>query len=280
MKRSISITAAVALAVPTLFVGVPAATAADESSSANYIVSARSFPKVNTAKTDFFAEATSTDVEDDSNWGGLGTMDVPETKSQAEKDAEKKAQEEAAQKAAEEAARVQREQEEAAAASRAQEREDLTQQTETATQDTNTESTQSSESTESAQSTQESTQSLPSVPASKNGSAIASYAQQFKGAPYVFGGTTPSGWDCSGFVQWVYAQFGISLPRTSGAQATVGVAVPSLAEAQPGDIIANGMHAGIYIGNGMVMNALNPSQGTQATNMSVFSGGYSIRRVL
>ena len=66
----------------------------DAASSSDYIVSTRSFPKVNTAKTDFFAEATSTDVEDDSNWGGLGSMDVPQTKSQAEKDAEKKAQEE------------------------------------------------------------------------------------------------------------------------------------------------------------------------------------------
>ena len=94
MKRSISITAAAALAIPMLFMGVPAAVADDAASSSDYIVSTRSFPKVNTAKTDFFAEATSTDVEDDSNWGGLGSMDVPQTKSQAEKDAEKKAQEE------------------------------------------------------------------------------------------------------------------------------------------------------------------------------------------
>ena len=241
-----------------LFMGVPAAVADDAASSSDYIVSTRSFPKVNTAKTDFFAEATSTDVEDDSNWGGLGSMDVPQTKSQTEKDAEKKAQEEEqarkdaeAAAAAEAAARLEREQ--AEAASRSQEREPIQQQQLAA---------------------------APEVPASKNGASIAAYAQKFIGAPYVAGGTTPAGWDCSGFVQYVFAQFGINLPRTSGAQAGVGVAVPSLAQAQPGDILANGMHAAIYIGNGMVINALNPAQGTQITDTSVFYGGYSIRRVL
>ncbi|RYQ49451.1 NLP/P60 protein [Bifidobacterium pseudolongum subsp. pseudolongum] len=246
-----------------VFMGVPAAVADDAASSSDYIVSTRSFPKVNTAKTDFFAEATSTDVEDDSNWGGLGSMDVPQTKSQAEKDAEKKAQEEQARKdaeataAAEAAARLEREQ--AEAASRSQEREPIQQETAPAPQ---------------------AAAAAPEVPASKNGASIAAYAQKFIGAPYVSGGTTPAGWDCSGFVQYVFAQFGINLPRTSGAQAGVGVAVPSLAQAQPGDILANGMHAAIYIGNGMVINALNPAQGTQITDTSVFYGGYSIRRVL
>ncbi len=249
-----------------LFMGVPAAVADDAASSSDYIVSTRSFPKVNTAKTDFFAEATSTDVEDDSNWGGLGSMDVPQTKSQAEKDAEKKAQEEEqarkdaeAAAAAEAAARLEREQ--AEAASRSQEREPIQQQ-------------------EAAPAEQQQLAAAPEVPASKNGASIAAYAQKFIGAPYVAGGTTPAGWDCSGFVQYVFAQFGINLPRTSGAQAGVGVAVPSLAQAQPGDILANGMHAAIYIGNGMVINALNPAQGTQITDTSVFYGGYSIRRVL
>lgn len=235
-----------------LFMGVPAAVADDAASSSDYIVSTRSFPKVNTAKTDFFAEATSTDVEDDSNWGGLGSMDVPQTKSQTEKDAEAAA-------AAEAAARLEREQ--AEAASRSQEREPIQQQ-------------------EAAPAEQQQTAAAPEVPASKNGASIAAYAQKFIGAPYVAGGTTPAGWDCSGFVQYVFAQFGINLPRTSGAQAGVGVAVPSLAQAQPGDILANGMHAAIYIGNGMVINALNPAQGTQITDTSVFYGGYSIRRVL
>ena len=82
-------------------------------------------------------------------------------------------------------------------------------------------------------------------------------------------------------MQYVFSQFGISLPRTSGAQATVGTPVASLADAKPGDILANGTQAAIYIGNGQVMNAMNPVQGTAVSDVSVFDGaGYSIRRVM
>lgn len=117
-------------------------------------------------------------------------------------------------------------------------------------------------------------------PDEKTASALVQYALQFQGYPYAAGGNTPAGWDCSGFTQYVYAQFGISLPHPSGSQMSVGVAVPSLADARPGDILANGSHAAIYIGNGMVVNALNPSMGTQVTGVGVFYGGYAIRRVL
>ena len=113
------------------------------------------------------------------------------------------------------------------------------------------------------------------------GAKLVSFSLKFQGYPYVAGGNTPAGWDCSGFVQYVFSQFGISLPRTSGAQATVGTPVASLADAKPGDILANGTHAAIYIGNGQVMNAMNPVQGTAISNVSVFGGaGYSIRRVM
>ena len=93
------------------------------------------------------------------------------------------------------------------------------------------------------------------------GAELASFSLKFQGYPYVAGGNTPAGWDCSGFVQYVFSQFGISLPRTSGAQATVGTPVASLADAKPGDILANGTHAAIYIDNGQVMNAMNPGAG-------------------
>lgn len=118
-------------------------------------------------------------------------------------------------------------------------------------------------------------------PGSKKGNDVVAYAMQFVGkVPYVWAGSTTSGWDCSGFVMYVYGQFGVGLPHYSGAQATVGTAVGSLAEAQPGDIIANGTHAAIYIGNGNVVNALNPSAGTTVTPVKwAFSGGYSIRRI-
>ena len=110
-------------------------------------------------------------------------------------------------------------------------------------------------------------------------SSLLTFANQFVGkVPYVSGGNTPSGWDCSGFVQYVYGQMGISLPHYSGAQATVGRAVGSLADAQPGDIIANAQHAAIYVGNGMVINSqLN---GTRYDPIAwVFPSSYSIRRI-
>lgn len=112
------------------------------------------------------------------------------------------------------------------------------------------------------------------------GAAIAEYASGFVGYPYVYGGTTPDGWDCSGFVQYAYSMFGIGLPRTAAAQAASGMPVGSLDEALPGDIIANAGHSGIYLGNGLVVNALNPYQGTQITGLGVYQGGYAIRRII
>ena len=114
-------------------------------------------------------------------------------------------------------------------------------------------------------------------------SSVAGYAASFVGlVPYVWGGTTPAGWDCSGFTQYVFAQFGVSLPHYSGSQANCGMYVDSLVNAQPGDLLANGTHAAIYIGGGMVVNALNPYQGTQICSVSgAFGGaGYSIRRIV
>lgn len=245
VQQTVSMFVAAVAVCATFVAAAPAATAADQS---GMVASERSFPKTSVARKDVLKESVSTDVK--GNWGGIESLNVPKTKSQAEKDAEQERQE-AAARAQQEAAAQQ-----AAAASRSATRSSL-------------------ESSSSASLT-------VNPPDSKTAAALVSYAEQFVGqVPYVWGGSTTSGWDCSGFVMYVFAQFGISLPHSSGAQAGYGTAVPSLASAQPGDIIANSAHAGIYVGNGMVVNALNPSQGTQITPVAwAFTGSYSIRRLL
>lgn len=249
VQQTVSMFVAAVAVCATFVAAAPAATAADQ---LGVVASERSFPKTSVARKDVLKESVSTDVK--GNWGGIESLNVPKTKSQAEKDAEAKAEQErqeAAARAQQEAAAQQ-----AAAASRSATRPSL-------------------ESSSSASLT-------VNPPDSKTAAALVSYAEQFVGqVPYVWGGSTTSGWDCSGFVMYVFAQFGISLPHSSGAQAGYGTAVPSLASAQPGDIIANSAHAGIYVGNGMVVNALNPSQGTQITPVAwAFTGSYSIRRLL
>ena len=245
VQQTVSMFVAAVAVCATFVAAAPAATAADQS---GVVASERSFPKTSVARKDVLKESVSTDVK--GNWGGIESLNVPKTKSQAEKDAEQERQE-AAARAQQEAAAQQ-----AAAASRSATRSSL-------------------ESSSSASLT-------VNPPDSKTAAALVSYAEQFVGqVPYVWGGSTTSGWDCSGFVMYVFAQFGISLPHSSGAQAGYGTAVPSLASAQPGDIIANSAHAGIYVGNGMVVNALNPSQGTQITPVAwAFTGSSSIRRLL
>ncbi len=246
-KRFTSIFAVVAVSA-SLGAAVPAASAGSAMADTT-VTATRSFPKTTAAKRDFLAEHTSTDVESNADWGGIESLDVPQTESQAEKDRKAQEQAEAEAQAQAQAAQAQTQtQTEAQTASRSSERADIS--------------------------------SVPTASASATGQALADYALQFQGYPYVSGGNTPSGWDCSGFVQWVFAQFGVSLPHYSGAQMSVGTAVGSIAEAAPGDIIVNTQHAAIYIGNGMVINALNPAQGTQVTSLAVFSGGYAIRRVL
>lgn len=93
------------------------------------------------------------------------------------------------------------------------------------------------------------------------GQAIVDFACQFIGNPYVWGGTSlTNGADCSGFVQSVFAHFGISLPRTTRDLVSVGTSV-SYEEAIPGDIILYSGHVGIYMGNGQIVNAINSAQG-------------------
>ena len=80
------------------------------------------------------------------------------------------------------------------------------------------------------------------------------------GTPYVYGGTTPSGFDCSGFVQWTYKHVGVNLPRTAREQSTFGTPIKKKEELRVGDIVAfrhprRGYHTGIYIGEGKFIHS-------------------------
>lgn len=100
------------------------------------------------------------------------------------------------------------------------------------------------------------------APASANGNAIVEIASQYVGVPYLWGGTTPEGFDCSGYTSYVYAQVGITLPRTSSAQRGAGTVV-SRADAQPGDLIWTPGHIAIYAGGNMQVDAPVPGKTIQ-----------------
>ena len=113
---------------------------------------------------------------------------------------------------------------------------------------------------------------------------LVGFAKKFLGTPYVWGGTSPNGFDCSGFVQYVYKHMGVNLPRLSADQARAGKRV-SFADLRPGDLVAidnssrnNGAdHIGIYIGNGMVINAPRPGRSVEIDPLSAFGGGWGVR---
>ena len=106
---------------------------------------------------------------------------------------------------------------------------------------------------------------------------VISTAMQYIGVPYVFGGTTPYGFDCSGFVQYVFAHAGISLPRTADVQYEVGLPI-STADLMPGDAVFfttytyGASHVGIYLGDG---NFIHASSSRGVTISSLSSAYYS-----
>jgi cell wall-associated NlpC family hydrolase len=113
------------------------------------------------------------------------------------------------------------------------------------------------------------------------GDQVVAGAERYLGVPYRWGGTDPAtGLYCSGLVQLVYGQLGLQLPRTSQEQQQVGVAVPSVAQARPGDLVFYGSpaeHVGIYVGNGQMIDA--PHTGTSVRIEGVGSPT-SIRRIV
>ena len=111
------------------------------------------------------------------------------------------------------------------------------------------------------------------------GSAVAQFALQFVGNPYVYGGTSlTNGADCSGFVMSVYANFGVSLPHSSGADRSVGAAVDGLANAQPGDLVCYSGHVAIYIGNGQIVHASTAKTGIKVSNAD-YRSVLAVRRI-
>ncbi len=131
------------------------------------------------------------------------------------------------------------------------------------------------------------TTSASTAPTANNGAGIVEFANSYLGSPYVSGGTSPNGFDCSGFTQYVYSHFGYSIARTAGSQASNGTEV-ARSDLQPGDLIlfldagkSSIGHAGIYIGDGNFIHAANPSRGVVIDNLnsnSYYNQRYSTSR--
>lgn len=113
------------------------------------------------------------------------------------------------------------------------------------------------------------TSNTSAAPAAKYGSVVG-YALSFQGVPYVYDGTSPSGFDCSGLVQYVFAAFGKQLPRTAGAQKAVCTPI-SESQLQPGDLVFWGTgHVGIYIGGGNFVHAPTTGDHVKVTSMNYY----------
>ena len=115
--------------------------------------------------------------------------------------------------------------------------------------------------TQTASTEEPETQPAPTASGSLGGVVSAAYSGV--GKPYVWGGKTPAGWDCSGFTAWAYAQAGITIPSSTSAILGSGQFVRT-SSPQPGDLVFQngGSHVGIYVGNGQMIGAQNPSVGT------------------
>ena len=114
------------------------------------------------------------------------------------------------------------------------------------------------------------------IPPSVAGNAVLEVAARYVGTPYVRGGTTPAGFDCTGFVSFVYAQFGISLPHSSSSYWNIGTRV-SPQDALPGDLIVSNGHVGIYAGGNLQIDA--PREGKTIQFRGIWQTSYIFVRV-
>ena len=186
-----------------------------------------------------------------------------------------------AESAAEEAARLKREEEERKAAEEAALKAQQAENNKVSGSSSGNSSSNSSSGSSSStgSSSGSSSESSYSEPSGSTGSAVANYACQFVGNPYVYGGTSlTNGADCSGFVMAVYAKFGISLPHSSSAMRSCGRGV-SVSDMQPGDIVCYSGHVGIYIGNNSIVHASNPSTGIKITSPANYRTILAVRRI-
>ena len=114
-----------------------------------------------------------------------------------------------------------------------------------------------------------------------SGNNVVSFAESLIGVPYVYGGTTPSGFDCSGFVQYVYSHFGVNLPRTTTQQENCGTQIP-VSQAQPGDLYfwgnkGSAYHVAICVGNGKYIAAPEPGQSVSIGSTQYFQPSFAVR---
>jgi cell wall-associated NlpC family hydrolase len=110
-----------------------------------------------------------------------------------------------------------------------------------------------------------------------NGSDIISYANNFIGDPYVFGGSSPRGFNCSGLVQYVYKHFGINISRTTKTQINEGIEV-GRNQLQLGDLVfPSSGHVTLYVGNGQILHAPQPGECVKISNIWSF---WRARRIL
>ena len=142
------------------------------------------------------------------------------------------------------------------------------------------ETTRKAATTSTSQATTQNT-TTEAAPTSGNGAAVVEYAKQFIGTKYVYGGSAPStGFDCSGFTSYVYKNFGVSLPHSSGGQASVGTGV-SKENLALGDLVIYSGHVAIYVGGGQVIHAPRPGKTVCIVPLSQAASNYlGARRVL
>ena len=256
--------AAVLPAVAAPAVGIPAAGGAEDAEGAgDEAVVAALAPEAGTA---FSVEVGPTAEE-------IAAAEAAEREA-AELAAQEEAEQEQAEAQETEPAEEQtetREDDSAETSSRSNEREEPAEDEQ---QESSADESRSSERSESS-SSEEQEESAP-APSAAKGSSILATARSGIGTPYVYGGTSPSGWDCSGFVQWVYAQHGISLPRGAGDQAAAGTVIPR-SEARPGDLVYKPGHIGIYAGGNQFVDAGNSRVDTSERN--IYSGSWTFIRI-